>query len=156
MASWGRGIVEARAQAGELRAALGALTVRPYPPDLGVLLAHIRDRDCVTETEAHRRLLTTLRAVSDGDLSPCSRQDLYALKNYPGGSWSLRTEPASEQQRRRWRELLTDASRLPLDELPPPVKSKPAGLLVQRRTDAERQRGTEVLAGLRAMLGSAE
>lgn len=153
VASWGRGIAEAKAQACELRAALAALTARPYPPDLGALLAHIAERGSVsvTETEAYKLLLNTLRALSSGDLSSCSRHELYALKNYPGGSWTLRTETASDQQRKRWRELLIEAARLPADELPAAV-AKPASLLVRRMTDEERRRGAEKLAALKAML----
>lgn len=155
VASWGRGLAETGAEAGKMRAALARLTARPYPPDLGALLAEVKDFGQVTEMEAQRSMLCVLRALSSGDLSECSRQELWTLKNYPGGSWALRTEPASDSQRKRWRELLTEAGRVAVDSLPPAVE-KPAGLLARRLTEEERQRGSEAMARIKAMLAQSD
>lgn len=155
VASWGRGLAEARADAGKIRAALARLTARPYPPDLGALLAEVQNLGQVSEIEAQRSMLRVLRALSSGNLSACSRQELWALKNYPGGSWALRTELASDSQRKRWRELLTEAGRVAVDSLPAAVEN-PAGLLPRKLTEEERQRGCEAMVRIKAMLAQSD
>lgn len=156
VASWGRGMWEAGiADRKMMQTALAKLTSRPYPPDLGALLAEIVTVPGISESDAQRSLLKVLHTISIGDLSACSRRELYALENYPGGSWALRTEPASETQRRRWRELLHEATRLPADKLPPSVV-KTAGLLQRRRTKEERARDKIALEKIKAMLAPPE
>lgn len=150
-AAWGRGILEARATGDQVKAALTKVSARPYPPDLGVLLAEISQ---VKQRTARSSMLGVLKALSDGDLSPCSPQELYALKNYPGGSWALRTEHASEKLDERWASLLEEAARLPADLLPD-VPAKPAGLLTSKRTQEEIERGSARLAEMKAMLAKA-
>lgn len=153
VAAWGRGILEARAAADPrgLRAALAKLTARAYPPDLGALLAEVTAARTISEHDAHRSMLRVLRALSSRDLSACSREELYALKNYPGGSWEFKTEAASPGQTKRWRDLLNEAAGLPDDQLPPAV-AKPAGYLEEKITDEDRRRRGARLAALKAML----
>jgi len=50
VASWGSAILSANARADELGAALERLSARPFPPDLGALLAAVEDA-----REQHRR-----------------------------------------------------------------------------------------------------
>lgn len=147
-AAWGRGILEARATGDQVKAALAKLTARPYPPDLGAILAETSQ---MKRRTARSSMLGVLKALSDGDLSSCSPQELYTLRNYPGGSWALRTEPASEKQEERWSSLLEEATRLPADQLPV-VPARPAGLLPRKRTEEEIERGSARLAALKAML----
>lgn len=147
-AAWGRGILEARASGDQMKAALAKLTTRPYPPDLGALLSQISQ---MKRRAARSSLLGVLKAISGGDLSPCSAQELYALRNYPGRSWALRTEPASEGQEERWAALLEEAAWLPADQLPA-VPAKPAGLLPRKLSPEEIERGCSRLAAMKAML----
>lgn len=150
-AAWGRGILEARATGDQVKSALTRVSTRPYPPDLGVVLAEISQ---MKQRTARSSMLCVLKALSNGDLSSCSPQELYALKNYPGGSWALRTEHASEKQDERWASLLDEAARLPADLLPD-VPAKPAGLLTRKRTQDEIERGAARLAEMKAMLAKA-
>lgn len=147
-AAWGRGILEARATGDQVKAALTKVSTRPYPPDLGVVLAEISQ---MKQRAARSSMLRVLKALSDGDLSSCSPQELYAIRNYPGGSWALRTEHASEKQEMCWASLLDEATRLPADQLPA-VPEKPAGLLTRKRTQEEVERGSARLAEMKAML----
>lgn len=149
-AAWGRGIFEAGATGEQVKAALAKLA-RPYPPDLGGILAEISQ---MKRRTARSSMLGVLKALSDGDLSSCSPLQLYALRNYPGGSWALRTEPGSEKQEERWASLLEEATRLPADQLPA-VPAKPAGLLPRKRTPEEIERGAARIAEMKAMLAKA-
>lgn len=147
-AAWGRGIFESGVTGGQMKAALAKLSCKAYPPDLGALLAQISQ---MKRRAARSSLLGVLKAISGGDLSPCSPQELYALRNYPGRSWALRTEPASEGQEERWAALLDEAARLPADQLPA-VRAKPAGLLPRKFSQKEIEHGQARLAAMKAML----
>lgn len=147
--AWARQISHAGLTGDDLARALSRLgeldRSRPFDWPAFLSLTELND------TFVQESMLRVLRALSSRDLSFCSRQELWVLKNYPGGSWVLRTEPASDLQRKRWRELLTKAYRLPVDSLPPAVE-RPAGLVEQKFTEEEMRRGTEILARLKSMI----
>lgn len=151
--AWGRQIAHAGLTGEGLARALSRLGEldRSRPFDWPAFLALTEPSD----TDLQSSMLRVLSALSSGDLSSCTRQELWVMRNYPGGSWALRTESASDSQRKRWRALLTEAHRLPADSLPQAVE-KPAGLLARRLTEEERLRGREALAKLRAMLAHPE
>lgn len=147
--AWGRQIANAGLTGDDLARALSRLgdLDRSRPFDWPAFLSLTEPSD----TDVHQSLLRVLMFLHRGDLSTCSPLELYALKHYPGGSWSLRTEPASDGQIRRWRALLKEARKLPPDHLPA-VPERPAGLLVKKRTQGEIEEGARRLAELKAML----
>ena len=89
--------------------ALKQLTAKAYPPDLGLLLATAKSRNTLNEIDVNKSLVRTLAAVSDRQLWLLTSQELYALKNYPGGWFELRNA-SSDMAIRKWAELLKMAS----------------------------------------------
>lgn len=125
-ASWARGLLEAGASdPRRLAAALARCTGRPYPPDLGVLLAEAGGGGVSNEL-AESSFVRTCRAC--GAIPPAfhtlTPAELYAGQQF--GWAELREAAATERNVKRWRALLADAAAQP--QLPE-VPMAPAGQL---------------------------
>lgn len=125
-ASWARGLLDAGVtDPRSLVKALARCTARPYPPDLGALLAEAATGG-IEGIYAEASFVRAARAA--GALPPA----FYTLTpaEYFAGSqfgWQeLRESPTTERNVKRWRALLADAAgRSDL----PAVPAKPAGEL---------------------------
>lgn len=112
-ASWGRGILETHTDPRLLGEALGKLTNRPYPPDLGALLAEVATT-AITDDEAMNMLRRAAREARS--TSPAwhtlTRLECAAARLF--GAHELRQAGARDLP--RWQSIL---SSLRGQDLPP-------------------------------------
>lgn len=117
--AWGRGLLSIRADPGQLGAALTRLTSRPFPPDLGALLAEM-ERPRYSETQALEMLRRAARAAG---VTPPAWHTLapieYAAAQVFGG-YELRQAGVGDLP--RWQAILASLDGLDLPV--PPVQPK--------------------------------